>query len=177
MSALCHLYERRLKWETTECWEEVAHRGEEAKLRFTKLGNNIWIIQQFPLPFSALPFGFFCFHPPHPEASEMYQASLPWRVLSAVAVKDRYYGLPCLAYSSSPKMEAVRFAETSVYFCRITRHHIPEYSTLHSNSCENLKPDVILTLFNYTLSLILVHTDCAVRKRGEVEVTFYICIG
>lgn len=57
MCALCHPYERRFKWETTESWGGWRTAVKE-------LGNNIWIIQRFSLPLCALPFGFFCFCSP-----------------------------------------------------------------------------------------------------------------
>jgi hypothetical protein len=44
-----------------------------------------------------------------------------------------------LAYSLILKTEAVRSPETSVNIYRTTRRHIPEYSTLHSQSRENFK--------------------------------------
>jgi hypothetical protein len=40
---------------------------------------------------------------------------------------------------SSSGMEAVCSSETLVTTQQTTRHHIPEYNTLHSHRCENLK--------------------------------------
>jgi hypothetical protein len=45
----------------------------------------------------------------------------------------------CLAYSSTLKMEARCFSETSVDFQRTTRRYIPEDRTLHNHRCENLR--------------------------------------
>jgi hypothetical protein len=39
------------------------------------------------------------------------------------------------AYSSTLKIEATCFSETSVDFQRTTRRHIPEDGTLQANSC------------------------------------------
>jgi hypothetical protein len=39
--------------------------------------------------------------------------------------------IPCLAYSSTLKMEATCSSETSVNFRHTTWHYIPEYGTLH----------------------------------------------
>jgi hypothetical protein len=45
----------------------------------------------------------------------------------------------CLAYSATLKMEATWSSETSDNFPRITRHCIPEDTTLHNHRCENLR--------------------------------------
>jgi hypothetical protein len=45
----------------------------------------------------------------------------------------------CSAYSSTLKMEAVYYSETSVDFQRTTRRYIPEDGTLHNHRCKNLK--------------------------------------
>jgi hypothetical protein len=45
----------------------------------------------------------------------------------------------CLTYSPTLKMEATFSSKTSVDFQRTTRRYIPEDSTLHDQSCENLK--------------------------------------
>jgi hypothetical protein len=45
----------------------------------------------------------------------------------------------CTVYSSTLKMEAIFSSETSVGFQRTTWLYIPESSTLHNHSCENLK--------------------------------------
>jgi hypothetical protein len=46
---------------------------------------------------------------------------------------------PCLAFSSTLKMEAISSSETSVDFHRATRRYIPEDIILHDHRCENLK--------------------------------------
>jgi hypothetical protein len=62
-------------------------RGTGAKSRFTKLESNTWIIQHVH-PLLYAPFWPSSTCPPstpsasHPEATEMYQASLPWAVVS-----------------------------------------------------------------------------------------------
>jgi hypothetical protein len=47
--------------------------------------------------------------------------------------------VPCLAYSSTLKMEATCSSEMSVDFYRTTRIYVPEDTTLHNHRCENLK--------------------------------------
>jgi hypothetical protein len=46
----------------------------------------------------------------------------------------------CSSYSATLKIEATSSFETSEEFQRTTRRYIPEQSTLHNNSRENLKP-------------------------------------
>jgi hypothetical protein len=45
----------------------------------------------------------------------------------------------CLAYSSTPKIEAIYSSETSVDFQRTKRRYIPEDIALHNHRRENLK--------------------------------------
>jgi hypothetical protein len=45
----------------------------------------------------------------------------------------------CSAYHSTLKMEAILSLETFVNFKRNTRSYITDDSTLHNQSCENLK--------------------------------------
>jgi hypothetical protein len=46
-----------------------------------------------------------------------------------------------LAHFSTPKVETIRFSETSTNFCRTTRCYNPLDHTLHSDRCQNLKFD------------------------------------
>jgi hypothetical protein len=57
----------------------------------------------------------------------------------------------CSAYSSTLKMGATCFSETSVDFQRTTRHYIPEYRTLHNHRCENFK--------SYMLTVTLLYAE------------------
>jgi hypothetical protein len=51
--------------------------------------------------------------------------------------------------SSTLKMEAICSSETSIETQRTTRHHIPEYDTLHNYCCENLKSYIIYFILFY----------------------------
>jgi hypothetical protein len=44
-------------------------------------------------------------------------------------------------------MEAVRSSETSMDFYRNTRRHMPENSMLHSDSCEDIKSNKLLNVY------------------------------
>jgi hypothetical protein len=44
-----------------------------------------------------------------------------------------------LSYSSTLKMETIRYSETSVEFQRITWYYVQEDRTLNDYRCENLK--------------------------------------
>jgi hypothetical protein len=48
----------------------------------------------------------------------------------------------CLAYSSTPKMEAVSFYEASANFYRSSQRRFPEDGTPYDHRCENLKPNL-----------------------------------
>jgi hypothetical protein len=45
----------------------------------------------------------------------------------------------CLAYPSTPNMDAVRSSETSVNFCWPTWRYVPEDSSLYGRRCKDLK--------------------------------------
>jgi hypothetical protein len=53
----------------------------------------------------------------------------------------------CLAYSPTPKMEAIHSSETSVDFYHTTRCYVPEDSTLHSHGYENHKSNIYTQIF------------------------------
>jgi hypothetical protein len=55
--------------------------------------------------------------------------------------------VPCLAYSSTVKMEATCSSETSINFHRNTLHYIPDVRILHNYRYENLKYCVIFCCF------------------------------
>jgi hypothetical protein len=54
----------------------------------------------------------------------------------------------CLAYSSTPKMEAQRSSETSVRVYRATRRHISEDNICNSHRCENLESTIQILPLN-----------------------------
>jgi hypothetical protein len=48
--------------------------------------------------------------------------------------------VPCLAYSSTPKIELICSSETSVDFHRTTRRYIPDDRTIYLRSPRPMKP-------------------------------------
>lgn len=63
-----------------------------------------------------------------------------WDVKPHSAVEIQISGASsCLAFSSTLKMEAVYYSDTSVYVYQSIRCYTPEWSTLRNHCCENLK--------------------------------------
>jgi hypothetical protein len=58
----------------------------------------------------------------------------------------------CLAYSSTLKTEVICSTETSADFQWTTRHYISEERTLHNRSCENPKPNKLVTFLPFPLN-------------------------
>jgi hypothetical protein len=69
----------------------------------------------------------------------------------------------CSAYSSTLKMEAICFSETSVDFQRTTWRYIQEDSTLHNQRCENLKSYIFKISFVIPATLIVI---CIIMNIG-----------
>jgi hypothetical protein len=103
---------------------------------------------------------------------QVIKDSVFWYIVKRSPLKVRKFGsfvsvcfmlIPCLAYTSTPKMEVSCSSKTSTDFQRITRSFIPE--TLHHNLCDSLKSYV------YTISDLIIHhvtkTVQNVRRRPE----------
>jgi hypothetical protein len=74
-------------------------------------------------------------------------------------------------------MNVARFFETSVIIYQTGRRHTPEYSTLHSYLCENLKSKIIyLLLSSALLAYFPYFENIKVGLRDHLAVCVCVCL-
>jgi hypothetical protein len=103
--------------------------GEQGAISGMRIGTGNQSTQRKPATLSTT-------NPPWADlgSNPDYQGGKPVTNHLSYSIASTY-----LVYSLTLKTDAVWFSETSANFSCITRHHIPEYNTLHSHRCENLR--------------------------------------